>query len=297
MVNEVNKIVANILLSGREVRIGDLGTLFIRRYAAFRASRKSLTPSYRTIEFTSELRGSSLEDEIAILANVDRERAHDIFSHWLSEVSDSDTIRIDGVGTLRHHNFSVDESFSTTLNPNGRTPIRLKPKANVVLYLFASLSILFALAIAGYVYIDSNDISLFNTKEIVADAVPQEQAEEQNVQSELPAESVKESEMVELQTDQSEIQHTTISDVDTNDILSTTSGRSYVVLGVFSTSENAKRAIFQVQNSMRELHCSIYHYGNKYMVSLYDAPNRSECQEFIHSLGDAFKDLWIYSRK
>ena len=65
MVNEINKIVYNLLMSDREVCIGGVGTLFVVRYAAYRTSRKSLMPPYRIVTFTAEERGVLLEGEIA----------------------------------------------------------------------------------------------------------------------------------------------------------------------------------------------------------------------------------------
>ena len=301
MVNEVNKIVANILLSGREVSIGTLGTLFTVRFGAFRASRKSVIPPYRTIEFTTELRGVSLEEEIASVANIDRGQAHDIFERWLSKVTNGDIVKIEGVGTLRHNRFSVDESFAATLNPNGRAPIRLKPKTNVTLYIFASLCLLFALVVAGYVYVDSNNISLFGSKDIVAKVTPKEAVAEQPSQQEQAAVNATDSTSVDSlaaqPATQPQVEPKPIFNAATGEILTTTSGTNYVVLGVFSTPENAERAIIEAHKRMSNLHCSVYHYGKKYLVSLYDAPSRSECQEFIRTLGDSFSDLWIYSRK
>ena len=84
---------------------------------------------------------------------------------------------------------------------------------------------------------------------------------------------------------------------DAGAILSTTPGHSYVVLGVFSTTENADRANRQAQRGAKDLQYSVYHYGSKYMVALYEAQSRRECQEFASSLDNTFKDLWIYSRK
>ena len=82
-----------------------------------------------------------------------------------------------------------------------------------------------------------------------------------------------------------------------DNIQPTIPGRSYVALGVFSTTENAARAIRQAQKSASDLQYSVYEYGNKYMVTVYEAATRSECQEFVRSLDGRFKDLWIYSRK
>ena len=311
MVNEVNKIISNMLLSDREVRIGSLGTLFTVRYAAYRASRKSLTPPYRIVQFTNELRGTSLEEEIATVANIDSDKAHEIFEQWISEVREGNTLKIEGVGTLRGEKFSIDEKLGTALNPHGRTPMRLKPKANVGLYIFASICILFALAVAGYVYIDNNDINLLDFGGKVAQVVetPKETATEPTATEDIATpESTPEAPVAPVAADVAQEVASTPS-VETapepkvepvyasGEILPTTTGTSYVVLGVFSTTENAERAIRQAQKRANDLQYAVYHYGEKFMVALYSAPSRSECQEFARTLNATFKDLWIYSRK
>lgn len=309
MVNEVNKIISNMLLSDREVRIGSLGTLFTVRYAAYRASRKSLTPPYRIVQFTNELRGTSLEDEIATVANIDSEKAHEIFEQWMTEVQDGNTLKIEGVGTLRGEKFSIDDKLASELNPHDRAPMRLKPKANVGLYIFATLCILFAIAVAGYVYVDNNDINIFGFKGEVAQVTDTaeidtaEPAATEDVAVVAVADTVTintlttEPTAAATPTTVTAPQPTATPTPVSNEILSTSPGTSYVVLGVFSTPENAKRAISQAQKKANDLQYAIYHYGEKFMVALYDAPSRTECQEFARTLSDTFKDLWIYSRK
>ncbi len=307
MVNEINKIIYNLLISGKEVCIGGVGTLLTMRYAAYRASKKSMVPPYRIVIFTTEQRGVSLEEEIARVAGVDAARAHELFEQWMSEVLEGDTLKIEGIGSLRNDKFISEESFLATLNPLGRTPMRLKPKANVGLYIFASLCVLFALAVAGYVYLDSRDIVLFGKEAKIGGEVavaenvkPEPAVEDEPVMTEMVdsvdvAQSVTEPAM---QTATQEQLPTRVVDVaDTSEIRSTEPGWSYVVLGVFSTTENAERAIGEAQRVAGELRCVVYHYGNKYMVALYDSQSRAECQEFARSMGGKFKDLWIYSRK
>ena len=309
MVNEVNKIISNMLLSDREVRIGSLGTLFTVRYAAYRASRKSLTPPYRIVQFTNELRGTSLEDEIATVANIGSEKAHEVFEQWMTEVQDGNTLKIEGVGTLRGEKFSIDDKLASELNPHGRAPMRLKPKANVGLYIFATLCILFAITVAGYVYVDNNDINIFGFKGEVAQVTDTAEinAAEPIAAEEVAVATVADTVVINTPTTEPTAaatpttvttpQPTATPTPVSNEILSTSPGTSYVVLGVFSTPENAKRAISQAQKKANDLQYAIYHYGEKFMVALYDAPSRSECQEFARTLSDTFKDLWIYSRK
>ena len=320
MVNEVNKIIRNMILSGSEVCIDGIGTLFTLRIAAQRSSRKRVVPPYRIISFVTEQRGASLKEEIARVAEVDSAKANEIFEHWLSESLVGETLTIDGVGTLHHDNFKMDDEFATALNPQGQHPLRLKPKANVGLYIFASLCMVFALAVAGYVYVDSHDIDLTKlitlptkTADVAQNNVTKPTAEVTEVTATAdstamvaPAEvevAVATAEVNDIPTPQAseniavEVKTSTATTNTTGDVQPTIPGRSYVVLGVFSTPENVARAIRQAQKSASDLQYSVYEYGSKYMVAVYDTESRSECQEFVRSLDGKFKDLWVYSRK
>lgn len=308
MVGEVNKIVGNLLLSSGEVCIDGVGSLFTLRKGATRTSRKSVVPPYRIVGFTTEQRGPSLREEIARVAGVDAQRATELFDRWLSEVLDGDTLTIEGVGVLRCEEFVADEAFAALLNPQGRTPVRLKPKPNVALYIFAVVSILFALVVAGYLYVDNHDIALFGAQEqtvATSHSATDGATQAPNKVTAQPVDSVAVSVSATEATEavaqvhnqpQSQPQPVTAESV-AEAIGYTTQGRSYVVLGVFSTAENAAKAIGQAQAQADNVRCEVYHYGEKYMVALYSAESRGECQEFARSLGDTFNDLWIYSRK
>lgn len=72
-----------------------------------------------------------------------------------------------------------------------------------------------------------------------------------------------------------------------------TSGWSYVVYGVFSTPENAMRAVGEVR--ARGVNgCSAFAYGAKYMVALYYSDNASECNTYIRGARE-YENLWVYT--
>lgn len=74
------------------------------------------------------------------------------------------------------------------------------------------------------------------------------------------------------------------------------SGRSYVVLGVFSTEANARRAVGGL-TAGTEIEARIYRYGAKWMVSIYESDNRDACLDFIRSKSAQHPDLWPYTAK
>lgn len=75
------------------------------------------------------------------------------------------------------------------------------------------------------------------------------------------------------------------------------SGRHYAVIGVFSTPENAARAIREATAKDPSLRCGVYRFGSKWMVSPFDAADADACAAFIRERRSSFPDLWTYTAR
>ena len=77
-----------------------------------------------------------------------------------------------------------------------------------------------------------------------------------------------------------------------------TSGMSYVVMGVFSTEENARKYVSQLARRAPEIGCRIYRFqGAKFMVSGFESADGAAATTFIREHRTQFPDLWAYKRK
>lgn len=72
------------------------------------------------------------------------------------------------------------------------------------------------------------------------------------------------------------------------------SGRNYVVLGVFSTPENAGRAVQAAEKRIPGIRCSVYVFGEKWMVSPFEAEDAASCSRFVTEYNDRFSGIWVY---
>ena len=73
-----------------------------------------------------------------------------------------------------------------------------------------------------------------------------------------------------------------------------TPGRYYVVLGVFSTVENAERAVKETARKEGSMRCGIYRFGTKWMVSPFESADAEACILFRRAHTDRFPDTWVY---
>ena len=71
----------------------------------------------------------------------------------------------------------------------------------------------------------------------------------------------------------------------------------YVVMGVFSSEQNAQRAVEQLRSKIKDAAAEVRPFGDKYMVTAFGSDKREECNVFVRSYHDIYPDLWVYNKK
>ena len=75
------------------------------------------------------------------------------------------------------------------------------------------------------------------------------------------------------------------------------SGRSYVVMGVFSSEANARRAAREASSKEVAITCGVYRFGAKYMVSPFESDDPETCRLFIRAHAERFPGMWTYTAR
>lgn len=269
MIAEVNKLISNTLVQGRDVSLPGIGTLIVRKNAASRASSTKMAPPCRTVTFTGEQRGESIISLIGSKAGVDNARAEQIFEQWLEQTKKEDVVTIEGVGVIANRKFTEDKALTALLNPAMKA-VLLKPRRNWKPYL---LVVLLLAVVAGVLAL------LFCCKEEpVVEVVPEP--------------------VVEVVEPAPEPEPVVVKDPDVEDM---TPGASYIVWGVFSQKQNAlnyKRMIARKYGDI--ITPTIYHHKDNtmYMLALAEKKSRNQCAIIVEELQDIdglFDDLWIFT--
>lgn len=301
MVDAINKIIRNTLLKGGAgVVLPDVGRLRIVNHPAARNSRKTIIPPHKTVVMDNSTDGISIVDEI-VRFDVDAKLANEAYNVWREQSFKDGILTVSGVGTAKNGVFKTDREFMRILNPQGTTPVAIKPRTDKFFFMFASLCCVFALCIGGYIWINNR-----NSEERIKTGTPAPKSEQQNTtaakavaeDAEKPVVQPVVEPVTEMQTSEQEQQQAQEQpqQPDNNAVLRSTSGRSYLVLGIFSTEDNARRAIADAVQRYPAADCRIYHYSEKFMVSLFEG-NNSECVKYQRSVEDTFPGLWIYTKR
>ena len=290
MVGEVNKIIYNMLISGRGVRLPQVGTLYIERQGARRISEDRLLSPRNVVAFSSHEEAPSLVDEIVAIAGCQTSQAEDIYERWKSKTLADGVLTIGGVGQLKGKSFQMEQPFNSAINPKGvKTLVVRRPKrrSNSWLYAVCGVCVIVALCICGYIMWGDSLFPKNDSGKVVA-AVPAEQVVEATAE-EIPA--------AEPMVSQPEPSVPTATVPAQTPAVQNRRYAYYVVMGVFSTEANADRAIEQVHSKASEAKCEVLPFGSKFMVTMYGSDSREDCNTFARSYRELFPDLWIYNKK
>lgn len=303
MVEEVNKIIYNMLISGRGVFLPEVGTLFIERQGARKISDDKLVSPRNVVNFTSQEQAPSLVSEIVRVAGCSEEQAADIYQRWLMRTRQDATITIGGVGVLNHKSFSIESAFAAAINPRGVKTLVVRRKSNTWLYVLSAICVAIALGIFSFILWGDK---LSNKTQTVAVADKVESAEQVQL-SESVVESADTTNISTEVTSQTsaqvggEVEEQSVTKTDDN-IASNVSHHDYfayyVVMGVFSTEQNAERAVEQARAKLSNPVCAILPFkGDKFMVTVFGSDSQAECSEYAKANRDVISDLWVYNKR
>lgn len=303
MVSQVNNIIFNLIVSGQGVWLPDIAALRIVRRPAQRGdSSRVVLPPHLAVEFTSHREGVSLVDEIARVAAVDPTAARDIYDRWIDKTLCDGVLTIEGVGILRGKSFVVDESLAALLAADSPTTVRIVERRGSRRVVVTLAFLLFVAAAAGAIW--------FLTYGDMSETMPDgEAAAELSHAAEQPAAeladmpSVAEDEAAEesIAAAVDDSAETEITAPDSNAVESASviaaDIRYRVIIGSYSTRENAERAIADAERRVSGLHLEIRPLGRLFAVAAFGAPTREECEAFMRAHREEFPQAWVNPAK
>lgn len=300
MVNEVNKIIYNRLITEREVTLPGVGSLSLVRHAASMSSREVIAAPRLTIEFSSHAEGCSVVDAIAVIGGTDTATAEDIYSRWLEKVRSGSTLTIEGVGILRNKSFEVDKELLSMLNGTSTTHVNVvrRKKGRTMLWVGLTLSIIALIVSIAAIF--NIDISAISDKATNADK--QVETTVENIIVGPVAEDIT---YGELTTDVEEDIHTqdvvAVESVEVATVADNWTKRDdihhWVVAGSYSTMSNAESAVEAITTKYQDIDCKIITLGKMYAVAIYGSNDRDDCVQYMRKYHKNFGEAWIFTPK
>lgn len=288
MIEEVNKIIFNMLISGRGVFLPEIGTLYIERQAARKLADGRLLSPRNTVVFAEGVQAPSLVDEIVSIAGCGVEQAQDIYERWKTKTLAEGVLTIGGIGVLKGKSFSTDKTFHSAINPQGvKTLVVRKKSSNTWLYVVSAVAVVVALGFLAYLMWGDKFMGKQSAEKVVVEQIatpeaPAVENAEQGVESAAEPNAVPNAEQAQpaqVAPQSSEYAY-------------------YVVMGIFSTPENAERAVQQVQAKIKDVECKVLPFkGGKHMVTIFGSDSVADCNAFARSYRDVYPDLWVYNKK
>ena len=286
MVNEVNKLIYNAIIKHQALYIPGVGTISVVRRPASMKSKKEVLPPRFDVEFSTQNRAKSLIDIISIDVDVETKRAEEIYSRWLDKVQEGSELKIDRVGTIRGNSFEVDKSLITTLNINYESLHISRKGSSAPIIIAITLILLGVICSCGWWYM-SSEPSVEPVKVVVEEIVtPTLELPSVVEHEDVVVEEVEEVDEIEIVEDYVIVDWRIADDI-----------HHWLVVGSYSTTENAERAIADIEKRLPSMQCDCFKLGTMYAVAVYGSENIVECQEFKKRCSKEFAQSWIYTPK
>lgn len=223
---------------------------------------------------------------------------------------------------LRFKDFKLDEAFDRRLNPQGHEPVRMRAprRFDAVLWIGVAAIVCVAGFTAWWWFGERDlrqqmrsavavrpEIAAGTADPAAADSLAAASQTTQQLTTPQTTQQPTAPQMVQQpatpqptasQTAQTPAR-TESGQASTAGAASLVSGRSYVVMGVFSSEANARRAAAEAATKEREvaIACGIYRFGSKFMVSPFESDDAEACRLFIRAHEERFPGMWTYTAR
>ena len=301
MVNDsITQLLFNALAQRQTVVLPGIGSLRFKRIAA-KLEGSTLTPPRNMFRYSSREEGRSLLDMLISAADCSREEGEEAYRRWLRRIKQGHSIVIEGVGRIEEDFFKPSDELEQLLNPVASAPLTIK-RCRSWRGVWITLAAVAVIGVAGaaWWYVQMQPTS---TPAVVAQKVEKHKTEVIEVTEKVDS-VVAEQVATEVIPEVAPVQKESVpASAPTSVPVSTevgemTSGLSYVVMGVFSTEENARKYVTQLAKRAPEIGCRIYRFqGAKFMVSGFESADGAAATTFIREHRTQFPDLWAYKRK
>lgn len=281
----VDKLIYNLILSHRDFYLPEVGAIRYERQGAKLIDNRHLKAPVHQAVFSTDTEGlPSLVDIIVEQAGCSRTDAEKIYSMWLVVAAEQEgKVIINGVGEISDNFLHPTSKLLEALNPHLQEMI-LKPRGGVSRGVAIVVIGLIVGVGAGYFIYEkylptpSEKVVPITVKEPVKTPVEVKDTTT-TIASVGDTISCKVDEVIEGQI---------------ADIMEDPQSKPYqIIIGVFSTMENAEKAMTELKMREGDIGCYILESGNRFHLSLAGAESLSEAESLQEEFSSIDPDVWI----
>ena len=313
--DQVSNLVYNALAKRQGVVLPGIGTLYAVTVPAEMQKPGVVTPPVNRVELvTDELPGiPHIVDLIAGYDQTDPEQAREIYNRWLAENCSEEGVTIGAVGNIREGVFTPDPGLEEALNPvdtgEVRLPGRLDAKRVAMWVVFAVLiGVGISVgAIVWYEYSEQMRIVRLSEQPVLPASVP---AAPDSPAVKVPAAAGSDSSAGEsgasagvdssaaVPAKQPEPVREPATVPAAKLVPATAAMHYYVIVGTYSTDQNAEKFIASAQKKNDKLeYAKIPMPNGKILVSVFGATAETEANRMKNEVSGLFPDAWVFKSK
>lgn len=328
--NPVNMLIYNALAQHRSLILPDIGSLYVTTASAQMQADGRLSPPACQVHFSAE-EVPHAENMLALISRSsgkDPEQSRAIYQAWLSEVSSEQQTTIPSVGMIRDGIFIPTPDFNHMLNPAGTRPVPAgkAPSRNIFFWILTVIVIGGGLAAGVTTWLDSRpDRYPPLTKQTPlapapaqapADSLTEEGAEPAAVQpaqakqeaSPAPKPAAVQPAKPQPATAPKEAKAAPKTEPapkpasaqpQTPSVTSQAqAGRYYLVVGVYSTPENAEKfiATSRAKGATETFHKLDRPGGKVFVYIAEESDSRRAAELMRQATAGLYPDAWLYKR-
>ena len=313
--DQVSNLVYNALAKRQGVVLPGIGTLYAVTVPAEMQKPGVVTPPVNRVELvTDELPGiPHIVDLIAGYDQTDPEQAREIYNRWLAENCSEEGVTIGAVGNIREGVFTPDPGLEEALNPVDTGAVRLPGRIDakrvamwVVIAVLIGVGISVG-AIVWYEYSEQMRIVRLSEQPVLPASVP---AAPDSPAVKVPAAAGSDSSAGEsgasagvdssaaVPAKQPEPVREPATVPAAKLVPATAAMHYYVIVGTYSTDQNAEKFIASAQKKNDKLeYAKIPMPNGKILVSVFGATAETEANRMKNEVSGLFPDAWVFKSK
>ena len=313
--DQVSNLVYNALAKRQGVVLPGIGTLYAVTVPAEMQKPGVVTPPVNRVELvTDELPGiPHIVDLLAGYDQTDPEQAREIYNRWLAENCSEEGVTIGAVGNIREGVFTPDPGLEEALNPVDTGAVRLPGRIDakrvamwVVFAVLIGVGISVG-AIVWYEYSEQMRIVRLSEQPVLPASVP---AAPDSPAVKVPAAAGSDSSAGEsgasagvdssaaVPAKQPEPVREPATVPAAKLVPATAAMHYYVIVGTYSTDQNAEKFIASAQKKNDKLeYAKIPMPNGKILVSVFGATAETEANRMKNEVSGLFPDAWVFKSK